>query len=327
MQDLNRQFKSVVSPFLTSYCTPCHGKENPDAQLNLTAYSNVASVMEDDAHWSRILDKVAANQMPPSHESKQPLQAQRDAVVAWIHAVQRYEAEHRKDTGDPGPVLARRLSNAEYNYTVRDLTGVDLQPAREFPVDAANQEGFDNSGESLTMSGSLMKKYVQAARDISDHMVLTSTGIEFAKHPVLVETDRDKFCILRIVDFYKRQPTDYADYFRAAWRYQNRAALGAPNATLESVAADTHVSPRYLALVWETLTTSRYPAGPIATLQEKWKALPAPTPGMPQGDAVRSGCAGPARLGAKPPQEGGLRIRQPACAERILRRRSVFRPL
>ena len=197
------------------------------------------------------LDKVSANQMPPSHASKQPPGAQRDAFVAWIHAVKRYEAEHRKDTGDPGPVLARRLSNAEYNYTVRDLTGVDLQPAREFPVDAANQEGFDNSGESLTMSGALMKKYVQAAKDIADHMVLTSTGIAFATHPVLAETDRDKFCILRIVDFYKHQPTDYADYFRAAWRYQNRAILGMPNATLASVAADTHVSPRYLALVWD----------------------------------------------------------------------------
>ena len=164
-KELDRQFHSAVLPFLGTYCIPCHGKENPDAQLNLTAYSNVASVMEDDTHWARILDKVASNQMPPSHASKQPLQAQRDAVIAWIHAVQQYEAGHRKDTGDPGPVLARRLSNAEYNYTVRDLTGVDLQPAREFPVDAANQEGFDNSGESLTMSSALMKKYVQAAKD------------------------------------------------------------------------------------------------------------------------------------------------------------------
>ena len=74
-------------------------------------------------------------------------------------------------------VLARRLSNAEYNYTIRDLTGVDIRPAKEFPVDPANQAGFDNSGESLDMSPALLNKYLQAARDVADHMVLNPDGI------------------------------------------------------------------------------------------------------------------------------------------------------
>ena len=67
--------------------------------------------------------------------------------------------EAQRNAGDPGPVLARRLSNAEYDYTIRDLTGVDIRPAREFPVDPANEAGFDNSGESLAMSPALLKKY------------------------------------------------------------------------------------------------------------------------------------------------------------------------
>ncbi|HZO55146.1 MAG TPA: DUF1587 domain-containing protein [Bryobacteraceae bacterium] len=40
------------------------------------------------------------------------------------------EREARRNAGDPGLVLTRRLSNAEYNYTIRDLTGVDIQPTR-----------------------------------------------------------------------------------------------------------------------------------------------------------------------------------------------------
>ena len=43
---------------------------------------------------------------------------------------------------------------------------------------------------------------------------------------MLSDTDRDKYCVLRIVDFYQRQPTDLADYFLAAWRFKHRAALG-----------------------------------------------------------------------------------------------------
>ena len=46
-----------------------------------------------------------------------------------------------------------------------------------------------------------MKKYLQAARGVADHLVLKPTGFDFAPHPVLAETDRDKYCILRIIDF------------------------------------------------------------------------------------------------------------------------------
>ncbi len=47
-------------------------------------------------------------------------------MIDWVKAVRAEEL--RKHAGDPGPVLARRLSNSEYNYTIRDLTGVDLKP-------------------------------------------------------------------------------------------------------------------------------------------------------------------------------------------------------
>jgi hypothetical protein len=283
--ELEKQFATVVRPFIQSYCSPCHGKENPQAQLSLTSFSNMASVLRDFPHWSLVMERLAAKQMPPPAMGNQPSAKQRAAVIAWIRAVRQFDIQ--RNAGDPGPVPARRLSNAEYDYTIRDLTGQDLRPTKEFPVDPANQEGFDNSGESLTLSPSLIKKYMAAAKEISDHVVLTAAGLEFASHPVLAETDRDKFCILRIVDFYKRQPTDYADYFQAAWRYRHRAALGAPKMTLQAAAAAAKVSPIYLAKVWETLNAPGETVGPIAKLQSQWNALPAPKKGHP--NAARAG--------------------------------------
>lgn len=283
---LEQKFTGTVRPFLQTYCISCHGKVKPQAQLDLTSFTSMASVAKDYPHWSLVLEKLAAKQMPPPNVGKQPSSGLREAVIAWIRAAKLYESQ--RNAGDPGPVLARRLSNAEYDYTIRDLTGQDLRPTKEFPVDPANQEGFDNSGESLTVSPALMKKYSQAAKDISDHLVLTSTGLEFASHPVLAETDRDKYCILRIVDFYKRQPTDYADYFQAAWKYRHRAALGAPNSTLLSTANVSKVSPRYLEMVWNTLNTPGEKVGPIAKLQQMWNALPAPD--KIHDDAAREGC-------------------------------------
>jgi mono/diheme cytochrome c family protein len=275
--ELDRKFAQTVRPFLASYCVACHSGTTPAAQFDLRSYTSVASVTADYSHWNLLMEKLAAGEMPPKTVRQPPAETRQD-VIAWVKSVR--ASEVRKHAGDPGLVLARRLSNAEYNYTIRDLTGQDLRPAREFPVDPANTAGFDNSGESLTMSPALLNKYLQAARTVADDMVLTPDGFDFAPHPMLVETDREKYAIQRIVDFYQRQPTDYAEYFLAAWRYKHRAALGKPDATLASIAAEAKVSPKYLSTVWslveEPPAAVQQEVGPVATLQAMWRALPAP---------------------------------------------------
>ncbi len=286
---LERQFTQTVHPFVTKYCVGCHSGEMPAASLDLKVYSSMDAVIKDYPRWAMVHDKLAARQMPPKPLPSPPA-ADAQKVIDWIQAVSAKEA--RKHAGDPGPVLARRLSNSEYNYTVRDLTGVDMRPTREFPVDPANQAGFDNSGESLTMSPALLKKYLQAAHDVGDHMVLTPAGIDFAPHPMLSETDRDKYPIQRIIQFYASQPTEFADDVQAAWRYKYRATLGNPQATLSSTAAGSKLSAKYLPIVWQLLEEApqqaRTEVGPIAKLQSMWRALPSPGANQPQ--ALRAKC-------------------------------------
>ncbi len=274
--DVEREYGATIQPFLNSYCVSCHTGEKAAAQLDLRQYSSAASVVQDFAKWDRVREKLSARQMPPQ-QAKQPSDAERQQIINWIAAT--WKTEARRNDGDPGPVLARRLSNSEYNYTIHDLTGVDIRPAREFPVDPANLAGFDNSGESLTMSPALLTKYLQAARLVADHMFLNPDGFEFAPHPMLVETDREKFCIQQIVDFYDRQATDYSDYFRSAWLYKHRAVLGKPKATLADIAAQNRVSARYLTTIWQALEGPKEEVGPLAKLQTMWRALPVPQKG------------------------------------------------
>jgi hypothetical protein len=274
--DVEREYSATVQPFLNSYCVSCHTGEKAAAQLDLRQYSSAASVVQDFAKWDRVREKLAAHQMPP-RQAKQPAEGERQDVINWI--VTTWKAEARRNDGDPGTVLARRLSNAEYNYTIHDLTGVDIRPAREFPVDPANVAGFDNSGESLMMSPALLTKYLQAARMVADHMYLNPDGFEFAPHPMLVETDREKYCIQQIVDFYDRQATDYSDYFRSAWIYKHRALLGKPKATLADIAAQNRVSARYLTTIWQALQGPPEEVGPLAKLQTMWRGLPVPEKG------------------------------------------------
>src|SRR5665213_295668 len=287
---LEHGFTQDVRPFLDQYCIGCHSGKTPAAQLDLKSFTTLSSVLQDFGHWTLLMERIERQEMPPKPVPQPPAE-RRQKVIDWVKAVRADEL--RRNAGDPGPVQARRLSNSEYNYTIRDLTGADIRPTREFPVDPANQAGFDNTGETLNMSPALFNKYLGAAREVADHVALTPDGFMFAPGPVLSETEREQFAIKRIIDFYASQPTDYADYFEAAWRYKYRSALGKPAVTLTSTATSSKLSPKYLPLVWGILGENVAPGhprkvavGPIARLQAMWKALPAPNAGKVDTAAV-----------------------------------------
>jgi len=267
-------FETTLKPFLKTYCYGCHGGSQPAAGFDLTSYATQDSVIADERRWNLVVARLKAGEMPPSESRQHPPPAERQSVIDWIEAISADGA--RRHPNDPGVVLARRLSNAEYDYTIRDLTGVDIRPTREFPVDPANQAGFDNSGESLAMSPALVKKYLDAARAVADHVLFLPSGFSFAPYPVVTDQDRDKYGVNRIVDFYKRQPLDYADYFLAAWRYHHRAELRRPRMTLTEAAGEAKVSTTYLSKVWAMLTAPGEDVGPLAALQFRWRSLPPP---------------------------------------------------
>jgi hypothetical protein len=267
-------FETSIKPFLKTYCYGCHGGSQPAAGFDLTSYGTQDSVVSDQRRWNLVLARLKAGEMPPSQSRQHPTPAQRQAVIDWIETVSAEDA--RRHPNDPGIVLARRLSNAEYDYTIHDLTGVDIRPTKEFPVDPANQAGFDNSGESLAMSPALVTKYLDAARRVADHVLFLPSGFWFAPYPVVTDEDRDKYAVNRIVDFYKRQPLDYADYFLAAWRYRHRAALREPRMTIADAAKSAKVSATYLNRVWAMLNAPGEDVGPLAALQARWRSLPPP---------------------------------------------------
>lgn len=284
-------FNTKVLPYIQAYCVECHSGKDAEAQLDLAAYPTLKAVMADPHRWALILERVKAGEMPPDDAKKHPAIAQTEPVVAWLETMRADEA--RRHAGDPGPVLARRLSNAEYDNTIRDLIGVDIRPTKEFPVDPANAAGFDNSGESLAVSPSLVRKYLEAARHVADHVLFKPDRLAFAPFPAVTEADRDNYGVHRIVDFYQAQGVtvssqfahymgqlpDYTLYFRALWRFQNRAALGRSDTTLATLAKEDGISPKYLGKLQEFLALPPGEAGPVAAIQLRWRQLPAPVAG------------------------------------------------
>ena len=142
-------FRDQIQPVLQTYCFKCHNETKSEGELNLTRYTSAAMLADDFRQWEHVVTFLKSQEMPPE-EAKQPSAAERAELLRVLEEVMLAEA--RKLAGDPGVVLPRRLSNAEYNYTIRDLTGVDIRPADAFPVDPASGEGFSNTGEALSMS-------------------------------------------------------------------------------------------------------------------------------------------------------------------------------
>jgi hypothetical protein len=173
-----RVFETTIHPLISEYCLKCHSTEKRKGDLDLERFSSVEAVRKSPKVWQRVVEQLTDREMPPS-EKPQPSEAQRVQLLSWANTV--LDKIARSQAGDPGPVVLRRLSNAEYTYTVRDLTEVaSLDPAREFPADSASGEGFMNVGNSLVMSPALLGKYFDAGKDIANHAMLLPDGLRFS---------------------------------------------------------------------------------------------------------------------------------------------------
>jgi mono/diheme cytochrome c family protein len=155
-------FDAVVKPFLEKNCTDCHNNRRQKGGMNFErlASADTIGVHVDDVE--HLLLKLRTGEMPPEDEER-PDPKDVEAVTRWIE--QEFDRLERITPPDPGRVTARRLNRSEYNNTVRDLFGVDVRPADDFPQDDAGY-GFDNIADVLSLSPVLLEKYMVAAEKV-----------------------------------------------------------------------------------------------------------------------------------------------------------------
>jgi hypothetical protein len=102
--------------------------------------------------------------MPPKNKP-QPTREEREVVLAWLEAYTSGIDCSNPAVRTPGRVTLHRLNRAEYNNTIRDLLGLDLRPADQFPSDDVGN-GFDNMCDVLSLPAILLEKYFDAAESI-----------------------------------------------------------------------------------------------------------------------------------------------------------------
>ncbi len=152
-------FVQNVQPFLVTHCVACHGADDAEGGVNLERFEDSANVQKEYELWEKIARLVNEHQMPPPDE-EQPTS---DEVIAFAAAIDTELASFDCSADKhPGRVTIRRLNKAEYNNTIRDLIGLDLRLADDFPSDDVGN-GFDNIADVLSIPPVLMEKYLAAA--------------------------------------------------------------------------------------------------------------------------------------------------------------------
>ena len=289
-------FQKEVLPVLKEFCVKCHSTKDHKGDLDLERFKSLDAVKRDAKVWQQVEEQLELGEMPPK-DKPQLSPAQKTKLVAWVRGTLNEIALAR--AGDPGPVVLRRLSNAEYTYTVRDLTGVAaLEPAREFPVDGAAGEGFSNTGAALVMSPALLTKYLDAAKDIAAHAVLLPDGVRFSPHISQRDWTEERLTAIRA--FYaqftekgggssvnlqgiKFDTKDGGvlplDKYLAA-TLAERDALTAKGKTIAEVAKERGLNAKYLGTLWTALNDSQ-PSIILDLLRAQWRtAKPTDAPAL-----------------------------------------------
>jgi hypothetical protein len=218
--------------FLRQHCIACHGGAKPESDLDLGGKLSRDAIEAEHGRWREVQRAISSGEMPPRKHPKQPTDADRERAATAIDAILTAAAEAR--AGDPGNVPPRRLTNAELDYVLNDLTGLDVAWSRELPSDPSGGEGFTNAADTLQMSAALIEQHLAIASRVVGHAdLLPGSGPLFLDAEVGGDREElaertlarlDAFCAARKLPL----PSKRLRYLRSAQMMRESDLLASP---------------------------------------------------------------------------------------------------
>jgi len=154
-------FKKDIVPFFEEYCIRCHGPEKSKGKISLHTLDGDLSAGREPERWEDILEMLESGEMPPEDE-EQPSETKRMLVADWIN---RGLHDYVKNASEvEAATTTRRLTNFEYQNTMRDLLGFELELAKDLPVDPDKPYHFNNTAKMMMIGPDQLIRYKEAAR-------------------------------------------------------------------------------------------------------------------------------------------------------------------
>tara|TARA_Y100000588_G_scaffold270500_1_gene286028 strand:- start:3195 stop:6503 length:3309 start_codon:yes stop_codon:yes gene_type:complete len=164
-----KAFEDEIRPILAKRCYGCHGPEKQKGKLRLDQLDPDMVNGNAAETWHDALNQLNLGEMPPEDEP-QPTPSERTTLTQWLNAELKRAAKARNKTG--GQAVLRRLNRAEYQHTMTDLLGFEMDYSENLPSDARSGEGFKNNGAYLGMTALQVESYLNTARKALDFILV-----------------------------------------------------------------------------------------------------------------------------------------------------------
>jgi hypothetical protein len=160
------EFAQSIRPVLAQHCSICHSAKS---RVNFLKAETAKDIETNRGLWRDVAAQLRNRTMPPV-DSKLT-EEDRLRIALWVDSRLRETACNAGEFA--GAVALRRLNRREYHNTVRDLLGVDFNVSELFPTDGTGGAGFDTNGETLYVPPMMMERYLEAAQQIVDRVIIT----------------------------------------------------------------------------------------------------------------------------------------------------------
>jgi len=151
--------------FINEYCTECHNFEDYSGGVDFTTMF-VDEIPQHAETWEKAVMKLRGRMMPPPGQET-PSEETLESFVTWLESYLD-EAAEKDPVYHSMPI--HRLNRKEYTNAIRDLTGIEIEPAAILPEDNS-LDGFDNIAEALNVTPAFINQYVLAARSIMEQAI------------------------------------------------------------------------------------------------------------------------------------------------------------
>lgn len=148
-----------VRAFFAKHCQECHTGEEPEGEFHLDQLTSNLDDKKVQERWRAALEQIKAGNMPPEQKPR-PADVDVALIDDWLRR-QTAAAELARRQSQ-GRVVVRRLNRAEYENTIRDLLGIEIELRESLPLDSS-ADGFDNVGSALHVSSFALERYLEAA--------------------------------------------------------------------------------------------------------------------------------------------------------------------
>ena len=209
------EFRTV----LDRYCTACHSDRLRTAGVTLESI-DLAHVGAGAETWEKVIRKLRAREMPPPRRPR-PDDATYVRFVDWIE--DELDSAALADP-NPGVETIHRLNRTEYTNAIRDLLALEIDGRELLPADDQSY-GFDNIADVLSLSTSLLERYMLAAGKIAQLAVgspsIRKTTAVYTASPVL----RQHYRMSELHPFGSRGGFATRHYFPVDGEYEVRVTL------------------------------------------------------------------------------------------------------